>query len=345
MPKIVAASSQLHPLAAYDELTTWWVTTSRALAGTGRYMLLIAGANLFSVMTRPSLTVVAYAFASDHDEVAEKLAFMESAPGLQRALVHMSAQPMSIPQIYGLFDQMYPEGLRYLSDNVWISDTRAPNLWNEAKQVIDTLPTSRSAVWLIPGMKNCTHPNAAFSLQSDLSFQVYAAYEDSAEDESMLKWHSEAMARMDPFSLGAGYVGDSNLFVNPVAILHPDNAERLEIIRAQHDPDGISTALRSRCRGPVSSHVARRGGGLVVSNRICLSRRLPRIRQTWIDVSDNRTEARACPLYGPTTREVRGDSEHPWDARRLCRGIRDEPTGIAFDNVPRKDSRQCAMLH
>lgn len=54
----------------------------------------------------------------------------------------------------------------------------------------------------------------------------------------MLAWHNDAMARIDRYSIGGGYVGDSNLFVHPVAILHPDSAARLEKMRSKYDPDG-----------------------------------------------------------------------------------------------------------
>jgi hypothetical protein len=164
------------------------------------------------------------------------LAALETAPNLDRAILHQSAQPVTLEQLYGIFDQMYPEGYRYLSDNVWIDETRAPGLWQEARTVVETMPAG-STVWLMPTFTVDHHPNASFSLQGQLSFQVYAAYQDSTQDADMLAWHNDAMARIDPYSLGGGSVGDSNLFVHPVAILNPDSAERLEVLRSKYDPD------------------------------------------------------------------------------------------------------------
>ncbi|WP_156664588.1 hypothetical protein [Mycobacterium sp. 852002-51057_SCH5723018] len=65
-----------------------------------------------------------------------------------------------------------------------------------------------------------------------------ATQTSSAHDEDMLAWHNDAMARIDPYSIGGGYVGDSNLYEHPVAVLHPDSAARLEELRNKYDPEG-----------------------------------------------------------------------------------------------------------
>lgn len=94
----------------------------------------------------------------------------------------------------------------------------------------------------MPTFTTRAHPNASFSLQGEICFQVYAAYEDSALDEEMLAWHYGAISRIEKYSVGGGYVGDSNLFVHPVAVLHPDNAARLENCAASTTRAGASTA-------------------------------------------------------------------------------------------------------
>jgi FAD/FMN-containing dehydrogenase len=230
LPDVVAVSVQMHPLAAYDDLVHWYLKADRP-------GLIIAGASPAFGQQDTVLMVLAYAFADDLDQAAVKLAALETAPNLDRAILHQTAQPVSLEQLYGIFDQMYPEGHRYLSDNVWIDDTRAPGLWQDARTVIETMPTG-STVWLMPTFTRHPHPNASFSLQGEISFQVYADYQDSAQDQDMLAWHNDAIARIDPYSIGGTYVGDSNLFVHPLAILHPDSAARLEELRSKYDPEG-----------------------------------------------------------------------------------------------------------
>jgi hypothetical protein len=43
---------------------------------------------------------------------------LDSAPGLDQALLHVGAHPSSIDAQYMLLDQLYPEGYRYLTDNL-----------------------------------------------------------------------------------------------------------------------------------------------------------------------------------------------------------------------------------
>ncbi|MGY4710488.1 FAD-binding oxidoreductase [Mycolicibacterium sp. CBM1] len=233
LPAVIASSVQVHPLSAYDELIDWYVKADHP-------GLLVAGANPAVGGDQKVLMLVSYTFADTLEQAAANLAPLESAPGLDRALLHISAQPTTHAALCATFDAMYPEGLRYLSDNLWVNDTSAQGLWRDAKQIIDELPNSTSTMWLIPGtmMGDGPPPNAAFSLQAKISFQVYGGYTDSAQDEEMLAWHTDAIQRIDKYSLGAGYVGDSNLFAHPVAILHPDSAARLEALRQRYDPDG-----------------------------------------------------------------------------------------------------------
>lgn len=235
MPAAVAATVQVHPMSAYDEVLAWFLTLSRTVECTP--MLIVGGNPLFG-QTDPVLTVAAYTVADDMDQAAARLAPLATAPGLSAAIVHQPPFPASIEQLLGIFNGMYPEGYRYLSDSLWLTDEFAPGLWEAARPVVDTLPSVRSGMWLIPGPPRRHHPNAAYSLQSQMLIQFYAIYEHAHQDEAMRAWHSDAIRRVDPYTLGGGYIGDSNLFHHPMAVLHPDSAERLEALRRRHDPDG-----------------------------------------------------------------------------------------------------------
>ncbi|OBJ10898.1 FAD-binding oxidoreductase [Mycobacterium sp. 1465703.0] len=230
-PGVAAVSLQLHPREAFDDLVHWYLQAPRP-------GMIIAGAAPSFGHHETVVMVMGNALADTLDGAAEKLAPLETAPNLDGALVHQTAQPISLEQLPDLVGQMYPEGLRYLSDNVWINDTEAPGLWDVANTVVDTLPTAHSTLWLMPTFTQVQHPNASFSLQGKTCLQVYAGYKDSAQDQDMLAWHNDAMARIDRYSIGGGYVGDSNLIEHPVAVLDPDSAARLEHLRAKYDPDG-----------------------------------------------------------------------------------------------------------
>lgn len=237
MPGVIAWAMQIHPLSAYDELVPWYLETNKSLMRAGCPALLIAAGNPLSGQEGAVLTITSYVFADDLEHANTLMAPLETAPGLSSALLWQRPRACSIEELFVLFDQLYPEGYRYLSDNVWITDPTDRQLWQDTKSIIDSLPTTRSSVWLIPGLQQ-THPNAAYSLFSEISLQVYAGYEDISQDEEMLAWHTASLESIDRYSLGGGYVGDSNLFRHPMAVLHPDSASRLETLRRKYDPEG-----------------------------------------------------------------------------------------------------------
>lgn len=235
MPGIVATALQVHPLASYDELVPWFLEMIASRPG--------FSANLFATKdpqfgeVDPVLMIIAYTFADDLDHATQIMAALKTAPGLDGAIFHQPATPSSMEQVHAQFEVLNPKGLRYLVDNVHIKEPFSQDFWQDARTVIETLPSARSAAWLMPPMP-MADVNAAYSLQSEVRFMVTAIYEDSAQDEAMLAWHTDSMARIDRYSVGGGYAGDSTLFVHPMAILSPDNAARLEALRSKYDPDG-----------------------------------------------------------------------------------------------------------
>jgi FAD/FMN-containing dehydrogenase len=238
-PALVASTMQVHPITAYDELLPWLFETSAQMAQAGQPLPLITiGANPTAPEADdPVIVMSAMALADDLDEARALLAPLENAPGLSAALHHQPVRESSTDEMYAGLDLQYPEGYRYLADSLWLTEPITGEFLNDARQIIATLPTSRSIVWFIPWGPR-THPNAAFSLQSSMSFQIYAVYDDPADDQLMRNWHNDALASIDRYTLGGGMVNDSNLFAHPMAVLSPDNAARLETLRATYDPDG-----------------------------------------------------------------------------------------------------------
>lgn len=238
MPGVVASAWQVHALTEFDVLLPWYLEANATLMESGCLAMLVAAANPLSDQRDTVLMLVAYVFADDLEQAKSLMAPLETAPGLDRALLHQGPRATTMSEMIVLFDQLYPDGYRYLCDNVWISDAAEKNLWGqEVKAVMESIPTAQSSVWLMPGTHH-THPNAAYSLTSDVNFQIFAGYQDSALDEQILAWQNAGMDRIDQYSLGGGYVGDSSLSRRPMAVLHPSSAARLEALRQTYDPEG-----------------------------------------------------------------------------------------------------------
>jgi FAD/FMN-containing dehydrogenase len=236
LPGVVAASVQIYPIEVYDELLPWYAHTAAAVSPKVNPVLIAAAHSPVPHYQGTILMVANYVFADDMQEAAALLAPLESAPCIDRAVVRAPAHPSSIDEQYALLDQLYPPGHRYLTDNLWVRPLE-PQLWPDAKAIFETLPSAGSHVVLAPWVPQ-SHSNAAFGLQTEMSFHVYAVYDDAAEDASMLAWHADALGRIEAHSVGGGKVNDSNLFVRPMAVMRPDAANRLEALRRRYDPDG-----------------------------------------------------------------------------------------------------------
>ena len=78
----------------------------------------------------------------------------------------------------------------------------------------------------------------ALSLQSDLYFATYVVAEDPSEDEVCRAWVNDAMARLEPLTIGC-YIGDSDFERRPQKFLSDEAFERLRAIRSDRDPDGL----------------------------------------------------------------------------------------------------------
>jgi FAD/FMN-containing dehydrogenase len=236
LPGVLAASVQIYPIDVYDELLPWYAHISGQVSPKVNPVLIAAAHSPVPHYQGTILMVANYVLADDMAQAAALLAPLESAPCIDRAVVRAPAHPSSIDDQYALLDQLYPSGHRYLTDNLWVRPLE-PRLWPDAKAIFETLPSDGSHVVLAPWVPQ-THPNAAFGLQTEMSFHVYAVYDDPDQDELMLAWHADALARIDAHSVGGGKVNDSNLFVRPMAVMRPDAARRLEELRRQYDPDG-----------------------------------------------------------------------------------------------------------
>ena len=236
-PAVVGASMQAYPIALYDQLAPWFLELAEGIDP--RVNPVLIGAHLPG-QDGTVLMIANYCFADSEDEMRGLLQPLEDCPLIDQAAVRLPPHISSIDAQYALLDQLYPPEHRYLTDNIWAEPDR-DGFIAAAKTVFETLPSDRShAIWA-PWVEQ-RKDGAAFGLQSRLSMNVYAVYEDEADDQAMMDWHLPAMARIAPFSNGGGKVNDSNLYERPMKVLSDESAARLEDLRDQYDPDRLFTS-------------------------------------------------------------------------------------------------------
>jgi FAD/FMN-containing dehydrogenase len=177
------------------------------------------------------------AFGDNEEETRAALEIFEQCPFLDRAIVHQEPGPWTYDDGYGLVGMMYAEGNRYRSDTLWVTPD-APGFLEPMKEILQGLPTRGSHVLWAPWNES-QHPNAAYSLGSPLAVHVYGVGSDAGQDAALDAWVTQSMKSIQPFSLGGGKVNDCDLASYPKNVLSPASADRLEELRARHDPDGV----------------------------------------------------------------------------------------------------------
>jgi FAD/FMN-containing dehydrogenase len=176
------------------------------------------------------------AFASDADEALRLFEPFERSPLLGHAVAHETPHPWTFPEGYALLDQLYVKGNRYRSDALWMN-ADSEGFQDAVRDVILSLPTQWSHVLWAPAAP-AEHPNAAYSMHSEISVHPYGVCQDPADDPAVLAFVDQSMRGLMPHSIGGGKVNDCDLAAFPKDILSKENAARLEKVRGRYDPDG-----------------------------------------------------------------------------------------------------------
>jgi hypothetical protein len=170
------------------------------------------------------------------EQAREALAILDSCPVRNRALVAETAFPVTLDELYEGANFTEPEGWRWAVDNMW-TDASAEELLPAVRDLFHTVPTEISHIFWYP-WRDQPIENAALSVYGKLYIAAFAGWTDPAEDERHVRWSTDQMRRLEPFSKGI-QLADENLVNRGARYLSPENEERLERLRAEHDPDGL----------------------------------------------------------------------------------------------------------
>jgi hypothetical protein len=186
-------------------------------------------------MDEPVMIASAVSFLDSEEEGREALAQLETCPALRHAVEATVAVPTSFEELYALVDAVDAPGYRYCVDGMW-TDTLRPSSCRSCELFL-TMPTPESSVLLLPWCETDVR-NGVFPMQASLYVSPVAAWTDPRDDDRCMAWATGEMRRLEPLSKGI-QLADENLVNRPAPFLAPERLERLEALRAQHDPDGL----------------------------------------------------------------------------------------------------------
>lgn len=182
-----------------------------------------------------ALMVMCQALMYSDDDARAALARLDECPVADRALHREPTRPVSFTELYDGPGSVEPEGVRWTSDGMW-TNAKGKELIEPAKQLFHDVPTPESHVFWYPWRRQ-EFEDAAISVQGDLYLAAFAGWHDPAQDEHYLAWPTGHMRRMEALSEGI-QLADENLRERSARYLLPEHEQRLERLRAEHDPDG-----------------------------------------------------------------------------------------------------------
>ncbi|MFT4084949.1 MAG: FAD-binding oxidoreductase [Nocardioides sp.] len=235
LPGHFAHTVQGFAMADFDEVMTWLHETHHQIAA--EVEIVAVTKTDPDICADPILLVTALAMVGDRAEAEAALAPFRANPALERALLVIDNEPTTPEAERARQIEDNPEGHRWAVDNAWLSGSAA-QVVPAMRRAYTTLPNDKAfTIWFsMAPLREL--PEMAFSVQSEIYLASYVLWEDAADDERCQRWLEQAMADLEPVTVGQ-YLGDSDLSRRQVRFLSDEAWVRLQQVYADRDPDGL----------------------------------------------------------------------------------------------------------
>ena len=235
-PAVCANAVYVYSADYIDEVYTWARSVSADVDRRVEFQILMSRAMPFMGLDEPCLTVVGPVFADSEQEAADALAFMETCPVREHALLAVPCAPTDLDFAYQGVMSNYPSGYRYATDNMWTS-APAEELLPGIRRIFETMPPHPAhLLWLNWG-PSPQRQDMAYSLEDEIYLAMYTVWKDPADDDKYSDWARSNMAGMEHLQTGV-QLADENLGARPAKFMTDENMAKLDRIRAEYDPDG-----------------------------------------------------------------------------------------------------------
>ncbi|KAH9844685.1 FAD-dependent oxidoreductase [Teratosphaeria destructans] len=186
----------------------------------------------------PTIAFYGDALSETEEEALEGLKIMDDLPVIKQAMHVERFQRCTLKTMLGRFEAILDNrGRHYNTDNFW-SDSPVVKLLPAVKDIIATLPPAPSHLFMLFWFPEDRElPDMAFSMQSKIWMSLYAISDDAADDKPNLQYVVDRIRAVDEWSTGT-QLADENLPGHPAKFMQVEKFEKLERLRAKHDPEG-----------------------------------------------------------------------------------------------------------
>jgi FAD/FMN-containing dehydrogenase len=231
-PPVVANGVFLYPLDCLEEVFRWAHEIGPRVPRAMELMVVIHR----DAEGEPEIAVTGPVLMDSEEEAADALALLETCPALPRAKVAVPNLPTPLEDLYAGVHASYPDGHRYSADNMW-THAAAEDLLPGLERIAATLPEAPSHMLWMNWGASPARPDMAYSVEDETYIALYGVWTDPARDDANVDWVTDRMREMEGLSTGI-QLADENLGRRPARFATDANMERLDEVRARHDPDG-----------------------------------------------------------------------------------------------------------
>jgi FAD/FMN-containing dehydrogenase len=231
-PPVVANGVFLYPLDCLEEVFRWAHEIGPRVPRAMELMVVIHR----DAEGEPEIAVTGPVLMDSEEQAAEALALLETCPALPRAKVAVPNVPTPLEDLYAGVHASYPDEHRYSADNMW---THAPagDLLPGVERIAATLPEAPSHMLWMNWGASPERPDMAYSVEDETYIALYGVWTDPARDDANVAWVTDRMREMEGLATGI-QLADENLGRRPARFATDANMDRLDEVRARHDPDG-----------------------------------------------------------------------------------------------------------
>jgi FAD/FMN-containing dehydrogenase len=243
-PKLVVNSVFLYPIELLDEVFRWAAQIAPRVAREMELMVFIHRTEQGEL----EIAVTGPVLADSEQRAHEAVAVLEDCPAADRAKLALPYVPGTLADLYAGAHAAYPDGHRYVADNMW---THAPveQLLPGLHRIADTMPGAPShLLWMNWGPGDGAapaRPEMSYSVEDDTYIALYGVWQDPAEDAANVAWATDRMREMEQHSSGI-QLADENLGNRPARFVEEGRLRRLDDLRARYDSDGRFHAWMGR---------------------------------------------------------------------------------------------------
>jgi FAD/FMN-containing dehydrogenase len=233
-PAVLGTCLYLYPIEVADEVFTWGRSISAEIDDRVELQILTSRNFPVAGIKQPGIGIASPVFADSEEDAIKALALLTTCPVADRAIVNVPYAPTTLANWYTAIMSNYPEGHRYIADNMFTSAS-AEELLPGIRRIIETMPPHPSH-FIFTGWKPSPHrADMVYGVEDEIYMALYAAWQHPADDEKYGDWARSNMASMSHLATGIA-LADENLGRRPATYISETNMGRLDRVRSTYDP-------------------------------------------------------------------------------------------------------------